>query len=142
MENGMSERNEFNQRVIDDFRANQGKVGAQMAGLPLLLLTTTGAKTGRALTKPLAYTKDGDRIFVIASFAGSPNNPAWFNNLVANPTVTVEVGSERFQARAVVTTGEERQRLFNTQADKIPIFHDYQKKTTRQIPVVVFERIG
>jgi deazaflavin-dependent oxidoreductase (nitroreductase family) len=142
MENRMSERNEFNQRVIKEFRANQGKVGGQMAGLPLLLLTTTGAKTGRALIKPLAYTKDGDRIFVIASFAGSPNNPAWFNNLVANPTVTVEVGSERFEARAVVTTGEERQRLFNTQADKIPIFHDYQKKTTRQIPVVVFERIG
>jgi len=138
----MSERNEFNQRVINEFRANRGKVGGQMAGLPLLLLTTTGAKTGRALTKPLAYTKDGDRIFVIASFAGSPNNPAWFNNLVSNPTVTVEVGSERFQARGVVTTGEERQRLFNTQADKIPIFHDYQKKTTRQIPVVVFERIG
>ena len=109
---------------------------------PLLLLTTTGTKTGRALTKPLAYTKDGDRIFVIASFAGSPNNPAWFNNLVVNPTVTVEVGSERFQARALVTTGEERQRLFNTQADKIPIFHDYQKKTARQIPVVVFERIS
>jgi deazaflavin-dependent oxidoreductase (nitroreductase family) len=142
MENAMSERNEFDQRVINEFRANQGKVGGQMAGLPLLLLTTTGAKTGRALIKPLAYTKEGDRIFVIASFAGSPNNPAWFNNLVANPTVTVEVGSERFQAMAVVTTGEERQRLFNTQADKIPIFHDYQKKTTRQIPVVVFERIG
>ncbi len=138
----MSERNEFNQRVINEFRGNQGKVGGQMAGLPLLLLTTTGAKTGRALTKPLAYTKDGDRIFVIASFAGSPNNPAWFNNLVVNPTVTVEVGSERFQARALVTTGEERQRLFNTQADKIPIFHDYQKKTARQIPVVVFERIS
>jgi deazaflavin-dependent oxidoreductase (nitroreductase family) len=135
-------KNEFNQRVINEFRANQGKVGGQMAGLPLLLLTTTGAKTGRALTKPLAYTKDGDRIFVIASSAGSPNNPAWFNNLVSNPTVTVEVGSERFQARGVVTTGEERQRLFNTQADKIPIFHDYQKKTTRQIPVVVFERIS
>ena len=138
----MSERNEFNQRVINEFRANQGKVGGQMARLPLLLLTTTGAKSGHALTKPLAYTKDGDRIFVIASFAGSPNNPAWFNNLVSNPTVTVEVGSERFQARGVVTTGEQRQRLFNTQADKIPIFHDYQKKTTRQIPVVVFERIG
>src|SRR5229473_604686 len=95
----MSERNEFNQRVINEFRANRGKVGGQMAGLPLLLLTTTGAKTGRALTKPLAYTKDRDRIFVIASFAGSPNNPAGFNNLVSNPTVTGEVGSERFQAR-------------------------------------------
>jgi len=142
MENRMSERNEFNQRVVDEFRANQGKVGGQMASIPLMLLTTTGAKTGRALTKPLAYTSDGDRIFVIASFAGSQHDPAWFVNLVANPTVTVELGSERYQARARVTTGEERQRLFNVQAEKLPIFHDYQKKTTRQIPVVVFERLS
>src|SRR6266478_4101185 len=132
----MSELNDFNQRVISEFRANQGKVSGQLAGMPLLLLTTTGAKTGRALTKPLAYTKDGDRIFVIASFAGSPHDPAWFVNLVANPNATVELGTERFQARARVTSGEERQRLFNLQAEKLPIFHDYQKKTTRQIPVV------
>ena len=110
--------------------------------MPLLLLTTTGAKTGRTLTKPLAYTKDGNRIVLIASFAGSPKNPAWYNNLVANPTVTVEVGSERFQARAVVTAGAERQRLFNSQAGQMPIFNDYQKKTTREIPVVALERIS
>jgi deazaflavin-dependent oxidoreductase (nitroreductase family) len=79
---------------------------------------------------------------VIASFAGSPNNPAWFNNLVANPTVTVEVGNERYQARAIVTAGAEREQLFKTQADKLKVFYDYQKKTTRQIPVVVFERIN
>jgi deazaflavin-dependent oxidoreductase (nitroreductase family) len=137
----MSELNEFNQRVVDEFRANQGKVGGQMANTPLLLLTTTGAKTGRSLTKPLAFTKDGDRIFVIASFAGSPHDPAWFVNLVANPDVTVELGTERFKARARVIGGEERQRLFNLQAEKLPIFHDYQKKTTRKIPVVVFERV-
>src|SRR5260370_39214532 len=138
----MGEGKGLNDGVNNGLGGKRGKVGGQRAGLPLLLLTTTGAKTGCALTKPLACTKDGDRIFVIASFAGSPNNPAWFNNLVSNPTVTVEVGSERFQARGVVTTGEERQRLFNTQADKIPIFHDYQKKTARQIPVVAFERIS
>lgn len=138
----MSELNDFNQRVITEFRANQGKVGGQMAGMPLMLLTTTGAKSGRSLTKPLAYTTDGDRIVLIASFAGSPHNPAWFTNLVANPVVTVELGSERFQAKAVITSGEERQRLFNRQAQKMPIFNDYQKKTTRQIPVVVLERIG
>jgi deazaflavin-dependent oxidoreductase (nitroreductase family) len=138
----MSELNDFNQRVIAEFRANQGKVGGQMAGMPLMLLTTTGAKTGRALTKPLAYTKDGDRIALIASFAGSPKHPAWFNNLVANPTVTVEVGSERFQARATVTSGAERQRLFNAQAASMPIFHEYQKKTSREIPVVVLERMS
>jgi deazaflavin-dependent oxidoreductase (nitroreductase family) len=138
----MSELNDFNQKVITEFRANQGNVGGQMAGMPLLLLTTTGNKSGRTLTKPLAYTKDGDRLFVIASFAGSPHNPAWFCNLEANPTVTVEVGAERFQARARITGGEERERLFKLQADKIAIFHDYQKKTTRQIPVVVLERLN
>ena len=138
----MSELNDFNQKVITEFRANGGTVGGQMAGMPLLLLTTTGNKTGRTLTKPLAYSKDGDRIFVIASFAGSPHNPAWFVNLEANPTVTVEMGAERFQARARITSGEERERLFKLQADKMGIFYDYQKKTTRQIPVVVFERIN
>jgi len=137
----VSELNEFNQRVISEFRANQGKVGGQMAGMALLLLTTTGAKTGRTLTKPLAFTTDGDRIVLIASFAGSPHNPAWFVNLVANPTVTVELGSDRFQARAIVPSGDERQRLFDRQAEKLPIFNDYQKKTSRQIPVVVLERI-
>jgi len=137
----MSELNDFNQRVISEFRANQGKVGGQMANIPLLLLTTTGAKSGRALTKPLAYTRDGDRIVVIASFAGAPKNPPWYHNLVANSEATVELGSERFQARAMVTSGEERQRLFNRQAEQMPIFAEYQQKTTRQIPVIVFTRI-
>jgi deazaflavin-dependent oxidoreductase (nitroreductase family) len=109
--------------------------------MPLLLLTTTGAKSGRAITKPLAYTRDGDRIIVIASFAGAPKSPPWYFNLVANPVATVEVGSERFQVRAAVTSGEERQRLYDQQAALMPVFNDYQKKTTRQIPVVAFSRI-
>ncbi len=138
----MSEMNDLNQRIITEFRANQGKVGGQFAGAPLLLLTTTGAKSGRAITKPLVYTKDGNRIVLIASFAGAPKNPAWFVNLVANPVVTIELGSERFQARGTVTSGEERQRLYKNQAAQMAIFDDYQKKTTRQIPVVVLERIG
>jgi len=138
----MSEMNDFNQRVITEFRSNQGKVSGQFAKMPLLLLTTTGAKTGRALTKPLAYTRDAERIVLIASFAGAPKNPAWFNNLVAHPVVTIELGSERFQARATVTSGEERERLYNSQAQQMSIFADYQKKTTRQIPVVVLQRIG
>jgi deazaflavin-dependent oxidoreductase (nitroreductase family) len=138
----MSELNDFNERVVTEFRANQGKVGGQFDKIPLILLTTTGAKTGRSLTKPLAFTRDGDRIVLIASFAGSPHDPAWFVNLVANPTVTVEIGAERFQARAVVTSGEERQRLFDQQAAKMPVFNDYQKKTQRQIPVVVLNRIS
>jgi deazaflavin-dependent oxidoreductase (nitroreductase family) len=137
----MSELNDFNQQVISEFRANQGKVGGQMANIPLLLLTTTGAKSGRALTKPLAYTRDGDRIVVIASFAGGPKNPPWYHNLVANPVATVELGSERLRVRATVTSGEERQRLFDRQVAQMPIFAEYQQKTTRQIPVVVLQRI-
>jgi len=109
--------------------------------MPVLLLTTTGAKSGRALTKPLAYTIDGDRIVVIASFAGAPKNPPWYHNLVANPVATVELGSERFRVRATVMAGEERQRLFNRQAEQMPIFAEYQKKTSRQIPVIVLRRI-
>ena len=137
----MSELNDFNQQVIKEFRANQGKVGGQMANVPLLLLTMTGAKSGRTLTKPLAYTRDGDRLVVIASFAGAPKNPPWYNNLVANPEATVELGSERFRVKATVTSGEERQRLFDRQAEQLPIFNEYRQKTTRQIPVFVLTRI-
>lgn len=136
-----SEINDFNQKVISEFRANQGKVGGQYANRPLLLLTTTGAKSGKTYTNPLAYTKDGNRFVVIASFGGGPKNPSWYHNLVAHPEVTVEVGSERFQARATVATGEERQRLYDRQAEQMPAFAEYQKKTTRQIPVIVLTRI-
>src|SRR6266478_1401333 len=127
----MSELNDFNQQVISEFRANQGKVGGQLANMPVLLLTTTGAKSGRALTKPLVYTTDGDRIVVLASFAGGPKNPPWYHNLVANPVATVELGSERLRVRATVTSGEERQRLFDRQVAQMPIFAEYQQKTTR-----------
>lgn len=133
--------NALNQKVITEFRANQGKVGGQYANRPLLLLTTTGAKSGRALTRPLAYTREGERLVVIASFGGGPKNPSWYHNLVANPEATVEVGSERFRVRATVPTGEERQRLYNRQAEQMPAFAEYQKKTTRQIPVIVLTRI-
>jgi deazaflavin-dependent oxidoreductase (nitroreductase family) len=135
-----AQMNEFNKKVIEEFRANKGVVGGQFKGMPIMLLTTTGAKTAKSFTKPLAYTKDGDRIVLIASFAGSPHHPAWFVNLEKNPTVTVEVGGDRYQARAIVTSGAERQRLFDAQAAMMPIFNDYQKKTDRQIPVVVLER--
>lgn len=137
----MSELNEFNRRIIEEFRANKGKVGGQFAAAPLLLLTATGAKSGRQLTIPLAYSRDGDRIVVIASKAGAPTNPDWYHNLIANPVVTVEVGSERFRARATVAKGEERERLFSNQAKQMSVFNDYQKKTTRRIPVFVLERI-
>jgi deazaflavin-dependent oxidoreductase (nitroreductase family) len=138
----MSERSEFNQKIIDEFRANAGKVGGMFAKAPLLLLTMKGAKTGRTYTLPLAYSRDGNRIVVIASMAGAPNNPDWYHNLRANPVATVELGTERFQVRAVITSGEERERLFKQQAAQMAVFADYQKKTTRQIPVIALERIG
>jgi deazaflavin-dependent oxidoreductase (nitroreductase family) len=137
----MSERSEFNRKLIDEYRANSGKVGGQFANIPLLLLTTTGARTDLSRTTPLAYTRDGARIVVIASMAGAPNNPDWYHNLVAHAEATVELGSERFSVKAAVTTGEERERLFNRQAAQLPVFAEYQKKTTRRIPVIVLERV-
>jgi len=132
----------FNQNLIDEYRANGGRVTGQFAGAPLLLLTTTGAKSGRPRTAPLAYTTDGDRLVVIASKGGAPTHPDWYHNLVANPNVTVELGTETFPARASVPDGEERDRLFNQMAAQRPRFADYQRNPPRRIPVVVLERVG
>lgn len=136
-----SNRKEFNRLLIDEFRANGGSVTGQFAGRPLLLLTTTGAKSGRPYTTPLVYTRDGDRFVIIASKGGAPTNPDWYHNLVTHPTATIELPHERFQVRARVTSGAERARLFNHQAEQMPNFADYQRKTTRQIPVFVLEKI-
>ena len=135
-----SDMKSFNQQIIEEFRANGGMVGGQFEGAPMLLLTTTGAKTGRRLTSPLVYARDGDRLLVFASKAGAPTNPAWFHNLVANPSVTVEVGPETFEAKATVVTGEERDRLYAEQARRMPGFATYQQNTSRVIPVVALER--
>jgi len=132
---------ELNQSVIKEFRVNQGKVGGPMEGMPILLLTMTGAKTGRTLVRPLCYSRDGDRIVIIASYGGAPRNPPWYHNLVANPIVTVEVGTEKFRARAMQVYGTERDRLFDAQAKLMPFFTDYQNKTKRQIPVLTLTRV-
>jgi len=137
----MSEQHEFNKKIVEEFRANGGKVGGMFAGAPMILITMKGAKSGQTRTTPLVYSKDGNRFVVIASMAGAPNNPDWYYNLKAHSTVTVEIGTEKFQVKASVTTGEERERLFNQQAAQLPVFNDYRKKTTRQIPVFVLERI-
>ena len=134
--------NEFNRGVIDEFRTNEGQVGGMFQGAPMLLLTSTGAKTGRRHTTPVVYTTDGDRLVIFASKGGSPTNPAWYHNLVANPEATVELGQDTFKVKAVVTTGEERSRLFEQRAAVMPNFAEYQQKTTRQIPVIALERIG
>jgi deazaflavin-dependent oxidoreductase (nitroreductase family) len=136
----MAGNNDFNTNLIEEFRANDGKVTGVFAGRPLLLLTTTGAKSGQPRTMPLVYTTDGDRIVIIASKGGAPTNPDWYHNVVANPTVTVELPGETFQARATVAEGAERERLYNAQAALMPAFAEYQEKTTRQIPVIVLER--
>lgn len=131
----------FNQDLIAQFRANGGEIKEGMfKGAPVLLLTTTGAKSGATYTTPLVYTRDGDRYVIIASKGGSPTNPAWYHNLAANPTPTIEVGPDRFQTRATVAQGEERNRLFDAQAALMPNFAEYQRNTTRRIPVVVLER--
>jgi deazaflavin-dependent oxidoreductase (nitroreductase family) len=132
--------NDFNARIINEFRANAGKVGPPFEGSQLLLLTTTGAKTGEQRTSPVVYSNDGDRLVIIASKAGAPSNPAWFHNLVANPTVTVEVGTETFQARAAVAAEPERRRLFDAQAEAMPGFKEYEQKTERVIPVITLTR--
>jgi len=140
----MTAVNDFNRPVIEEFRANDGKLTGNFADAPLLLLTTTGAKSGRRHTTPVAYLVDGDgpdaRIAVFASMAGAPTNPAWFHNLRANPNVTVELPGEQFEARAVVLEGEERDRLWTEQKSRMPGFADYERKTARTIPVVVLER--
>ena len=133
--------NEFNQRIIDEFRANEGKVSGMFQDAPLLLLTATGARTGRKTTSPVAYTKDGDRFVIIASKGGAPTNPAWYHNLRANPEATVEVGTETFRVRATIPDRAERDRLFEAMSKVMPGFAEYQQNTTRVIPVVVLERI-
>lgn len=132
----------FNQNLIDEFRANGGKVGGMFEGAPLLLLTTTGAKSGQPHMAPLAYTTDNGRMVVIASKGGASTNPDWYHNLRANPDVTVELGTESFLARATIPEGGERQRLFDQMVAQMPNFGEYQRNTTRQLPVVVLERAG
>ena len=137
----MADQNEFNRRIIEEFRANGGETFGPFKGRALLLLTTTGAKSGEARTTPLVYSKDGSRIVVIASMAGAPKHPAWFLNLSAHSEVTVEMGREKFTARASVAEGAERDRLYAQQAAEMPAFNEYQQKTTRRIPVVTLERV-
>ena len=139
----MTDQNDYNRRLIEEFRATRGLSSGPFAGRPLLLLTTTGAKSGRPHTTPLNYSVDGDRLVVIASKGGSPAHPDWYRNLVAHPEVTIELGGERFRARARTAEEPERTRLFDRQAAQMPFFDAYrQRVTARQIPVVVFERLG
>jgi deazaflavin-dependent oxidoreductase (nitroreductase family) len=132
--------NAFNKALITEFREHDGAVSGPFAGAPLLLLTTTGAKSGSPRTTPLVHTRDGDRIVIIASKGGAPSHPDWYRNLSVNPQVTVELPGESFRAQARVADGDERDRLYRAQADLMPNFDEYAAKTDRLIPVVVLER--
>ena len=135
----MTTPGDWNEQVIREFRANKGRV-AQFGNGPVLLLTARGAKSGVERVTPLVYLPDGDRLLIFGSMGGAPKHPAWYHNLVANPTARVEVGDESFEADAEVLTGAERDAAFARQVAAMPMFGDYQAKTTRTIPVVALRR--
>lgn len=133
----MSDPNDWNGKIIEEFRANEGRVGGMFANTPLLLLHTTGAKSGKARINPLAYLKDGERYVIIASKGGAPTNPDWYYNVVAQSEVQIEVGTEQMAARATVAEEPERSALYEKMVAKNPGFDEYRRKTTRTIPVIV-----
>jgi deazaflavin-dependent oxidoreductase (nitroreductase family) len=128
------------ERVVAEFRARGGQVGGYHATMQLLLLTTTGARTGQRRAVPLTYAPDGDRYIVTAGNAGSDRHPAWYHNLMANPEATVEVGTEAFTTEAVIADESERESLYDLFAAAYPILDDYQSQTARQIPLVILTR--
>ncbi|MGO9249790.1 MAG: nitroreductase family deazaflavin-dependent oxidoreductase [Solirubrobacteraceae bacterium] len=134
---------EFNAKIIDEFRANEGRIGGMFEGMPLLLLHHTGAKSGKSRVNPLAYQADDGRYVIFASKAGAPENPAWYHNLMAHPQTKIEVGTDTIDVVAGEATGEERERLFRTQAERVPQFAEYEQKAAgRVIPVVVLTPAG
>ncbi len=133
--------NEWNRRIIEEFRENGGKVGGPFEGARMLLLHHKGARTGTERVNPLVYQPVGEGFAVFASKAGAPTNPDWYHNLIANPEATVEIGEDTVRVRARVAEGEERERIWTRQKQDRPNFADYEKKTSRQIPVLILERL-
>lgn len=137
-----NEMHDWNRQVIDEFRANGGQVGGNFAGAPMLVLHTVGARSGQERVNPAMYQDlGGGRVAVFASKAGAPTNPDWYRNLVANPHVTVEIGSESRSFRARTASSEERAAIWSTQKERYPGFAEYEAKTTREIPVVILEPV-
>ena len=132
----------FTQGLMADLRAHGEVTSGPMAGRPLLILTTTGVKSGKPREAVLTYTKDGDRLCVAASKSGAPTNPNWYHNLIANPIVQVEAGGEAFKARATVQEGAEHDRLWNNHVAARPEFAEYPEKSGRVIPMIMLERLG
>jgi deazaflavin-dependent oxidoreductase (nitroreductase family) len=136
-----NETKTFNEKLIDEFRANAGKVGGPFDGAPMVLLHTTGAKTGKERVIPVVYQPLGESIVVFASKGGAPTHPDWYHNLRTNPRVKVEVGTDTYDAQARVAEGDERERIWSRQKQVMPGFADYEQKTSRQIPVIILERV-
>jgi deazaflavin-dependent oxidoreductase (nitroreductase family) len=137
----MSDVNDWNRKVIEEFRSNAGQVGGNFAGAPLLLLHTVGARSGHERVNPMMYQDLGGPVAVFASKAGAPTNPDWFHNLRANPDVTAEIGRETRAFRARIALGEERERIWTKQKQDYPGFADYEAKTDRVIPVVILDPV-
>ena len=131
---------DWNTRIIEEFRANEGRVGGTFEGRPLLLLHTVGARTGTERINPLMYLRDGDRLVVFASKGGAATNPDWYHNIAAHPDASVEIGTERFAVRGRIAEGEERDALYGEQSRRYPMFATYQAAVDRTIPVVILER--
>jgi deazaflavin-dependent oxidoreductase (nitroreductase family) len=139
----MADRQDWNRRIIEEFRANEGRVGGMFEGNPLLLLHHSGAKTGQERVNPVAYqTLPDGNLAIFASKGGAPTNPDWYHNLLAHPKASVEVGTETFDVVAREATGQERERIWSKQKELMPGFAEYENKTSRQIPVIVLERIS
>jgi len=138
----VSERVDRNRKIIEEFRANAGVVGGPFQGVPLLLVHHTGARTGTVRVNPVAYQELDGGWAVFASKGGSPTNPDWYHNLVANPRAKVEVGTETFDVVARVAEGEERERIWSEQKRRVRGFGDYEQRTPREIPVVILERVS
>ncbi|MFD9247127.1 nitroreductase family deazaflavin-dependent oxidoreductase [Streptomyces sp. NPDC059556] len=136
------EPGDYNIPVVQEFRTNGGKVGGMFEGAPLVLLTHTGAKSGRRRVCPVMYVEEDGRTLVFATNAGGPQNPSWYHNVLVNSEVTVETGTEVYRATAVVVEGAERDRLYAESAEKVPALADYQSKTERRIPVVAVRRLA
>ncbi len=134
-----TDMNDYNQRVITEFRANDGQIAGLPPASPILLLHTVGAKSGRDLVSPLVYHRDGERFYIFASANGADRSPAWYHNLVANPDVTIEWETENLPLRASVVIGAERDRIYAEQVERASQFGDYQRKTSRVIPVVALD---
>ena len=133
---------DWNSKIIEEFRANAGKVGGQFEGAPLLLLHTVGARTGQPRVNPMMYRRVPEGYAVFASKGGAPANPDWYHNLLAHPRVTAEIGTETAEFLARVAGGDERERIWTAQKAAYPGFADYERNTSRQIPVIILEAIG